>query len=906
MLIVFTSSGLCVARSPSWRKTATPSINPFPGAVSTIFGGIVSNKSRFSFKHAGNGATAAHFRLSRLTVILFGLVLPLACAPYLWSATPSQNNSAIVSIDAPDASAAMYRGTVALAIDSAGDVAGVYSDSNNVVHAFVRSAAGTITEFDAPQVNGIADQATIPMGFDAAGDLVGAYVDSTSRTHGFFRTAAGVISTIDAPGAGNAGNGISGDTIPTFIDSAGDVAGIYVDSDQVTHGFLLPAGGSIVTFQAAPVTVGSGGNSPGTDYVTVNNAGEAAGTYVDVNDVVHGFIRSSSGTITTIDVPAAATGSGQGTAITAIDSAGDVGGLYTDSNNVAHGFVRTSTGTISTFNAPASAGTSPGIFPVSYPFRFDAAGDLSGIYLDSNDVVYGFVRSSAGTITTFTAPDAAPMPTSSKNSITRVFRHSRLGVKFRSFAQRRLRLVSGFPGAMKHKASLLDAANINVNLPAEIDGTAGLAINSPGAITGVYTDSESGLHSFIRTPGGALTEFAAPDAGQGVYQGTVAFAINDNGTVAGTYLDANSYLHGFVAALGEVATTVSLTAIPTGAEYGQPVTLTATVAAGDANPPDGETVQFMIGSTSLGSATTSSGVATLTTTMLPVATNSITAAYVGDSTYAGSTSNAVTVLVGTATTSLRLASSLNPSTVGQAVTFTATVTGAYGGTATGTVTFSSGSTTLGSASLNGDVATLSDSSLAMGTYNVVAAYGGDGNYQSSTSAAVAQVVNAAPAPTFSFAASPTSLTVPSGGQGTVTLTVTPTDGFSSQVSFACSGLPSGSTCSFSPSTVTPTTSAAVTTTLTIAAAANSAASRSQPTPFLPASTLALGTCLLAWKRRRAVRFLALLAFIGASLAVLSGCSSSSKSTPPPVVATVTVTATSGSIAQTATVTLTVN
>jgi hypothetical protein len=866
----------------------------------------VSNQARcigFKFKHLNLGVIAPHSWQTSLIILLFALILPFASPRLSWS----QSNSAIVSIDAPDAAVGMYRGTVALAIDSAGDVAGVYSDSSNVVHGFVRSAAGTITDFDGPPVNETADEATIPMSFDAAGDLVGVYVDATGRTHGFMRTAAGVITSIDVPQSIPAGNGISGDTIPTFVDSAGDVAGIYIDSSQVTHGFLLPFGGSIVTFQAANVTGGSGGDSPGTDYVTVSTAGEAAGTYVDVNSVVHGFIRSSSGTITTIDVPAAGTAAGQGTAVTALDPAGDVGGLYTDANNVAHGFVRSSSGTISTFDAPATAGTSPGIFPFSYPFRFDTAGDLSGVYLDSNDVVYGFVRSSTGTITTFTAPDAAPMPTSTSQSIARVFRHSKLGAKFRSFAQHRLQLASGFPSAMKHKHSLLEAAELTSlpTLPSEIDGTAGVAINSPGAITGIYTDSQSGLHSFIRTSGGAITEFAAPDAGPGVYQGTVAFAINDSGTVAGTYLDSNSDLHGFVAALGQVATTVTLSATPTSAVYGQPVTLSAQVAAGTAAPPDGETVQFMIGSTSIGNGPTTKGVATLNTTSLPVATNSITAAYVGDTTYAGSTSNAVTVQVGTATTSLRLTSSPNPSTVGQAVSFTATVTGAYGGTATGMVTFSSGSTTLGTGTLNGDVASLSDSSLAAGTYNVVAAYGGDTNFQSSTSAAVAQVVNAATAPGFSLTGSPSSLTLQSGGQGTVTLTVTPAGGFNSTVSFACSGLPSGASCSFSPATVTPTTSAAVTTTLTIAAGTTSASSKNRPAPFLPVTTLALGTCILAWKRRRGVRYVALLAMVGASLAFFSGCSSSAPK-PPPVVSTVTVTATSGSIQQTTTVTLTVN
>jgi hypothetical protein len=314
----------------------------------------------------------------------------------------------------------------------------------------------------------------------------------------------------------------------------------------------------------------------------------------------------------------------------------------------------------------------------------------------------------------------------------------------------------------------------------------------------------------------------------------------------------------------------------------------------------------LIGTTALGSGSTSKGAATLTTTALPVATNSITAAYVGDATYAGSTSNAVAVQVGTATTSLRLASSPNPSTVGQAVAFTATLTGEYGGTATGTVTFSNGSTVLGSAPLNGDVASLSDSSLAAATYNVVAAYAGDSNFQASSSAAVAQVVNAATVPGFPLTASPSSLTMQPGGQGTVTLTVTPSDGFNSEVSFACSGLPSGASCTFSPATVTPTTSAAVTTSLTIAAGTNSAASRTQPAPFIPVSTLALGMCVLAWKRRRGARYFALLVLAGASLAFFSGCSSTSMQKSTPVVSTVTVTATSGSVQQTSLVTLTVN
>lgn len=858
----------------------------------------------FNFKQIKFGLSRPWAVKTSLFVAIFGLMLPVACTQPAWSAEAPATSSSIVSFDAPDAVAAMYRGTIALAIDNAGDVAGVYSDANNVVHSFVRSEAGVITEFDGPEVNSTPGQATVPIGFDAAGDLAGTYVDSNGQTHGFMRTAAGVITSIDASAS-------PVDTIPTFIDSAGDVAGVYVDSNQVTHGFLLPFGGSIVTFQAAGTTTGGpGGDSPGTDYVTVNATGEAAGTYVDVYDVVHGFIRSSNGTITSIDVTGAGTGSGGGTAVTTIDAAGDVGGIYLDPNSIVHGFVRSASGTISTFDAPTvGTGQSPGIFPFSYPFRFDAAGELSGVYLDSSDVLYSFVRSSNGTITTYTAPDVAPMPISTSNSITRVYLHSKAGVKFRSFARRRLHLVGAFPSGMKRRKNLLEAAELNVglpNLPSDIDGTAGLAINSPGAITGIYTDSTSGVHSFVRSSAGAITEFAAPDAGDGVYQGTVAFAINDSGTVAGTYLDSNSNLHAFLGTLGGTATTVTLAANPTSAVFGQPVTLTAKVAAGSATPPDGETVQFMIGSTSIGTATTSSGTASLNTTALPVGTNSINAAYVGDSTYAGSTSNVVTLQVGQATTSLRLASAPNPSTLGQTVTFTATATGEYGGTATGPVTFSSGSTSLGSASLTGDVAIFSTSSLAVGTYSVTASYGGDSNFQTSTSSAISQVVNAAPSPTFSLSSSPTSLTVAAGSQGSVTLTVAPVDGFSAAVSFACSGLPSGATCSFSPSTVTPSGGSSATTTLTIAAAASDAALQTRPAPFLPVTTLALGACVFAFKRRRAFRYFTLLILAGAGLVFFTGCSSSSKSTPPPVVSAVTVTATSGSIQQTATITLTTN
>jgi hypothetical protein len=102
-----------------------------------------------------------------------------------------------------------------------------------------------------------------------------------------------------------------------------------------------------------------------------------------------------------------------------------------------------------------------------------------------------------------------------------------------------------------------------------------------------------------------------------------------------------------------------------------------------------------------------------------------------------------TVVGVVSTSSTAVASSLNPSLVGQSVTFTATVNGG-GPTPTGTVTFMDGAATLGSAALVGGIATFSTSSLAVGTHAITAAYGGDVNYGAGTSPVLSQVVNAAP------------------------------------------------------------------------------------------------------------------------------------------------------------------
>jgi uncharacterized repeat protein (TIGR01451 family) len=85
-----------------------------------------------------------------------------------------------------------------------------------------------------------------------------------------------------------------------------------------------------------------------------------------------------------------------------------------------------------------------------------------------------------------------------------------------------------------------------------------------------------------------------------------------------------------------------------------------------------------------------------------------------------------------AATATALTSSVNPSSPGQSVTFTATVT-SVAGTPTGTVQFKDGGTSLGAPqSLSGGVATFATSSLSAGTHAITADYSGDANFNSST------------------------------------------------------------------------------------------------------------------------------------------------------------------------------
>src|SRR5262249_50061641 len=222
-------------------------------------------------------------------------------------------------------------------------------------------------------------------------------------------------------------------------------------------------------------------------------------------------------------------------------------------------------------------------------------------------------------------------------------------------------------------------------------------------------------------------------------------------------------------------TTTSLTSNPNPSTVGQTVSLSSTVSpiAPASGIPTGS-ITFRDGATTLGVVALVNGSASLSVSTLTAGSHSLTAVYSGSTTFAASTSPTVLQIVnapGAAATSTSLTSSPNPSTFGQTVTLSSTVTSGAGAP-TGTVTFRDGATVLGTATLVNGSASISTSPLAVGSHPLTTAYGGSAAFAASTSAVVTQVVNAAAA-----AATTTTLTStpnPSTTGQAVTLSATVT------------------------------------------------------------------------------------------------------------------------------------
>jgi microsomal dipeptidase-like Zn-dependent dipeptidase len=175
--------------------------------------------------------------------------------------------------------------------------------------------------------------------------------------------------------------------------------------------------------------------------------------------------------------------------------------------------------------------------------------------------------------------------------------------------------------------------------------------------------------------------------------------------------------------------------------------LTQTIAFGPLANQTFGAPPFAIGATassglSVSFASTTVSVCTVsgaTVTLAGAGTCTIQATQGGSTTYSAATPVSRSFLVFKEATATVLSSGLNPSTYGQSITFTATVS-AGGSTPTGQVVFKNGATAIGTGTLSGGVATLTYAALSAGTDSITASYNGGPSLMVSASVPLSQSV----------------------------------------------------------------------------------------------------------------------------------------------------------------------
>jgi len=285
--------------------------------------------------------------------------------------------------------------------------------------------------------------------------------------------------------------------------------------------------------------------------------------------------------------------------------------------------------------------------------------------------------------------------------------------------------------------------------------------SSSGTPTGtvIFYDGTTVIGSSALSSGSASFSTSSLPAGSdpitAAYQGSASYAPSTSAVLT-------QVVNGTV-----TTTSVGSSLNPSG--YGQSVTFTAAVTSGSGTPSG--TVIFYDGSTVIGSATLSNGMASLSTSSLPAGSQSITAAYQGSGGFDPSTSSPLNQVVNPAATTTSLVSSVNPARTKQTVTYTATVTIQFGAIVTGSVTFQDDGTPIATVALSGNQAAYSTSYAMRSVHAITATYSGDANDAGSTSSVLIEVIGKEPDPSETTLASSGSPSM-EGQPVTFTATVT--------------------------------------------------------------------------------------------------------------------------------------
>lgn len=216
-------------------------------------------------------------------------------------------------------------------VNASGHIAGLYRDSQNVSHGFLRNPDGSYVPIDYP--GAIFTNATA---INARGNIVGRWTDASGLNHGYLRTPKGAFIQVDPPAPCVVSNQA---TVIHGINDVWDLVGRCFDAAGKELGWLWRHGGSFHVFDdPANLT---------TDLWMVTNSGEVIGDYTDASLFVHGFIWTEAQGSVTLDFPGSQTG------LRDMNERGDITGVYVADGRF-HGFLLRD-GSFETIDYPGSA-----------------------------------------------------------------------------------------------------------------------------------------------------------------------------------------------------------------------------------------------------------------------------------------------------------------------------------------------------------------------------------------------------------------------------------------------------------------------------------------------------------------------------------------------------------------------
>jgi len=179
------------------------------------------------------------------------------------------------------------------------------------------------------------------------------------------------VSQFDYPGTGN-------QTRPQKINDNGDIVGVFVDANGISHGFTRLANGTF----SAPIN-DPNSPTPFTEGRGINNSRLVCGDYTDSAGAFEGFFFSH-GTFTNYDIEPTFT------IVLGVNNAGDFVGSVIPSSGIQSGFLSIG-GNVTEFTVPNATAT--------LAYQINDRNTSCGYYIDADGVTtHGYYRDPNGTI----------------------------------------------------------------------------------------------------------------------------------------------------------------------------------------------------------------------------------------------------------------------------------------------------------------------------------------------------------------------------------------------------------------------------------------------------------------------------------------------------------------------------